>query len=239
MEVLPVLDVLGGIVVHGIAGQRDRYRPIASRLTSSHEPLAVANAFRDELGLGSLYLADLDGIRNGRPNYLLYRQLIEDGFQLLVDPGIREPEEVTVLHEATTANVVVGLETCRSPTDLAAITIHQLNVTFSLDLFRSVPRLHDQSSGWSLHPEEIVRQAVQCHIGGIIVLDLSDVGMGTGGSTDSLCGGIRSEFPAVRLMAGGGVRGRNDLDRFRSLGVDAVLVASALHDGRLSRDDVQ
>ena len=43
----------------------------------------------------------------------------------------------------------------------------------------------------------------------IIILDLSDVGMGTGGSTDSLCRFVRNEFPRIRLIAGGGVRGRD------------------------------
>jgi uncharacterized protein related to proFAR isomerase len=39
-------------------------------------------------------------------------------------------------------------------------------------------------------------------------------------------------------MTGGGIRNRDDLKRFSAHSVDAVLVASALHDGRLKREDV-
>jgi uncharacterized protein related to proFAR isomerase len=41
------------------------------------------------------------------------------------------------------------------------------------------------------------------------------------------------------VTAGGGVRGPDDLRGLHACGVKAVLVASALHDGRLRREDVQ
>ncbi|MFM8221178.1 MAG: nickel transporter, partial [Planctomycetaceae bacterium] len=44
MQVIPVLDLLGGVVVRGVAGQRDSYRPIVSQLVDGAEPLAVARA---------------------------------------------------------------------------------------------------------------------------------------------------------------------------------------------------
>jgi phosphoribosylformimino-5-aminoimidazole carboxamide ribotide isomerase len=102
----------------------------------------------------------------------------------------------------------------------------------------AVPRLPNASAGWNDQPQEIVRQAARERVCAILPLDLADVGTGTGGSTDSLCRFIRREFPQMGLIAGGGVRGVDDLNRFHSLGVDAVLVASALHDGRLSHEDV-
>ena len=95
MLVLPVLDILDGVVVRGIAGRRNDYRPITSRLTQSHEPLAVASAIRCEFGLTQFYIADLDGIMNHQPNQSLYLRLIADGFRLLIDPGIRDAAEAT------------------------------------------------------------------------------------------------------------------------------------------------
>lgn len=238
MEILPVIDILNGIVVHGIAGRRDKYGPIVSGLTSSHEPITVSRAIRAEFGLNRIYLADLDGILHCRLNETVYRRLIDDGFELLVDPGIHEPQLAAQLAEIPGVNIVVGLETCRSPADLATMVNHQSQITFSLDLFSGIPRLHQTACGWSANPDEIARQAVHCRVGSLIVLDLADVGMGTGGSTDALCQAIRDEFPEVRLIAGGGVRGPDDLQRFVALRVDAVLVASALHDGRLCRTDI-
>src|SRR5205085_9347687 len=59
---LPVIDLMQGEVVHGIAGRREEYRPIVSILAESTKPLAVARAFREEFGFNELYLADLDAI---------------------------------------------------------------------------------------------------------------------------------------------------------------------------------
>jgi phosphoribosylformimino-5-aminoimidazole carboxamide ribotide isomerase len=46
----------------------------------------------------------------------------------------------------------------------------------------------------------------------------------------------RAENRAVYLA--GGARGRADIEKARAAGAAGVLVASALHDGRLSRDDL-
>jgi phosphoribosylformimino-5-aminoimidazole carboxamide ribotide isomerase len=62
MRVVPVLDLKGGHVVHGVGGRREEYRPVVSRLTDSSAPADVATAFRDRFGLSELYVADLDDI---------------------------------------------------------------------------------------------------------------------------------------------------------------------------------
>ena len=239
MQVLPVLDILNGQVVRGVAGRRCDYRRIASHLTNSEDPIDVARAIRNSFDLEQFYIADLDAILTQRPNLASYRRLIEEGFELLVDAGFQNPDDVALVLDTGVTGVVVGLESCLSPNTFAMITACTDNVTFSLDLLNGEPVRPYGSHGWSDNPSEIIRQAVRANATAIIVLDLSDVGMGTGGSTDSLCRFILAEFPTVRLITGGGVRGIDDLNRLNNLGVDAVLVASALHDGRLARSDIR
>ena len=238
MRVLPVLDILDGHVVHGVAGRRSEYRPIESRWTGSSQPLDVANAMRDVFGLNHLYIADLDGILTQKPNRTVFRCLVETGFELIIDAGVQNVSGASLLRDEGVTRIIVGLETCRSPEDLADIarTVH--GITFSLDLRGGVACRSTDSVGWSEAPRVIIRQAAATKVDAILPLDLSDVGMGTGGSTMELCRFIRREFPQLGLITGGGVRGREDLKRFSALGVDEVLVASALHDGRLTAEDL-
>jgi len=239
MKILPVLDILGKKVVHGVAGQRECYRPIISRLTTSDEPLQVARAIRLAFGLPRLYLADLDAILHQSPNWGIYRDLIADEFELLVDAGVRHAVDAGKLHQLDPRiGIVVGLETCHSPTDLQEIVTLFGNVTFSLDLKSGVPSLPPGGTGWSSHAVEIIHQVANAHVQSILVLDLADVGMKTGGSTDLICQFIRRQYPDLNLITGGGVRGREDLHRLSRLGVNSVLVASLLHDGNLGRDEV-
>jgi len=72
----------------------------------------------------------------------------------------------------------------------------------------------------------------------MIVLDLAAVGMNQGPATEELCRRLRREYPDLELTTGGGVRGPDDLRRLKDCGVNVVLVASALHDGRLKKEDV-
>ena len=239
MKILPVLDILGKKGVRGVAGQREFYRPIISRLTTSDEPLQVARSIRLAFGLQRLYLADLDAILSQSPNWEIYRDLIAADFELLVDAGVRHAADARKLHQLDPRiGIVVGLETCRSPTDLQEIVTLFGNVTFSLDLKSGVPSVPSAGTGWSSQAGEIIQQAANAHVQSILVLDLADVGMGTGGSTDLMCQFIRRQYPGLDLITGGGVRSREDLQRFSLLGVNSVLVASLLHDGNLGREEV-
>ena len=70
-------------------------------------------------------------------------------------------------------------------------------------------------------------------------LDLARVGVAEGIATGALCRTLLQRFPNLRLITGGGVRSVDDLRAAEALGVEAVLVASALHDGRLGPEDVE
>src|SRR5262249_37669965 len=135
MRVIAVLDLKGGVVVRGIGGRRDEYRPVVSTLTTSSEPLAVAEAVRARLGLDEFYLADLDAILGGSPSLELFGHMRERGFRLWVDAGIRAAEDAAALEEAGVERIVAGLETLAGPQELGRLCDRLGDrVVFSLDL---------------------------------------------------------------------------------------------------------
>lgn len=237
MQIIPVLDVLEGQVVRGIAGRRQDYRPIVSRLCRSSEPLAVARAFRDHFGLAELYLADLDALAGRPPRLDLYAALRSDGFRLWVDAGIRQAVDAEPLAAAGVERLVVGLESVAGPTALAAVCqAHGQRIVFSLDLKDGVPLV--VANDWeTTDPFEIARQAVAAGVMCLLVLDLRRVGTGAGTGTEDLCRRVAESFPQVALAAGGGIRGVADLRHLQDCGVHVALVASALHDGILLPGD--
>ncbi|HKM59743.1 MAG TPA: HisA/HisF-related TIM barrel protein, partial [Candidatus Bathyarchaeia archaeon] len=64
MKVIPVIDILNGIVVHAVRGKRREYQPLQSSICNSIEPLEIAKTFKT-LGFSELYIADLDAITGG------------------------------------------------------------------------------------------------------------------------------------------------------------------------------
>jgi phosphoribosylformimino-5-aminoimidazole carboxamide ribotide isomerase len=238
MRIVPVLDVMGGVVVRGVGGRRHEYRPVVSRLTPSSSPLDVASAFRDVLGCTELYLADLDAIGGSDPAWRLYELLRRAGCSLWVDAGVREATQAIALSAAGVETVVIGLETIRGPAALAhACANLGSRVIFSLDLKGGVP-VGDCSAWGASDARAIAAQVVTLGVRRLLVLDLLRVGEGGGIGTEALCATLIADHPGVEVAAGGGVRGLADLFRLRDCGVGAALVASALHDGTLRREDM-
>jgi phosphoribosylformimino-5-aminoimidazole carboxamide ribotide isomerase len=239
MRVIPVLDLKGGQVVRGIAGRRYEYQPVHTRLTSSSAPVDVASAFLCHFGLDDLYLADLDAIAGAPPSLAIYQALRGLGFRLWVDAGVHKLPEAAALAEMGIEGVVVGLETVAGPRILSEIirAIGSERVIFSLDLREAQP-LGNIDLWQNPDPHVIATEAIQSGVKRLLVLDLARVGMEGGTGTEDLCARLAREFPSVQFLAGGGIRGLADLQRLRQFGVHAALVASALHDGRLSAQDL-
>ena len=73
----------------------------------------------------------------------------------------------------------------------------------------------------------------------MVVLDLAAVGVNEGPAVTELCASLREAHPHLELISGGGARGLSDIESLGMAGCDSVLVASALHDGRLSPEEVR
>jgi phosphoribosylformimino-5-aminoimidazole carboxamide ribotide isomerase len=238
MRMFPVIDLMHGQVVHGVAGRRHSYQPIRSSLTPATDPLAIADAFRAHFGLTCLYLADLDAISGAAPALATYAALQSAGFHLLIDAGLRTASDAQPLLDAGVAGVVAGLETLASPEELDELVrlAGAARAVFSLDLKNGQPLA---AGTWSvMEPSKIAARAIALGVRRVLVLDLARVGTNAGPGTEAFCKQLKECFPDVELLAGGGVRGREDLQLLRLNGIDGVLVASALHEGRLCREDL-
>jgi phosphoribosylformimino-5-aminoimidazole carboxamide ribotide isomerase len=234
---IPVLDVMDGQVVRAVGGRRELYRPLESRLTDSTDPPTVADAVLAAAGTTELYVADIDAIRRHRPRLGWIKPLADRGCRVLVDAGLRTAAEARLIVDAGASAVVAATETLRSIDELKMLlcTLGPDRVILSLDLRNG--RLVGDEAIWGAaeDPAAAVATAGGNGVRRVIVLDLARVGTGIGIGTEVLCTRIRAVFPDVELIAGGGVRTWDDVAKAAKAGADAVLVASGLHDGTLSK----
>jgi phosphoribosylformimino-5-aminoimidazole carboxamide ribotide isomerase len=248
MDIVPVLDLSRGLAVWAQGGDRARYEPVASALVPEEvgDAVALMQAFRRRLGATSSYVADLDAIQGGAVQRTLIRELaqLETGFAgaIMVDAGAHTPESTFEVLSCGASQVVVGLETLRAFTDLAHIVrvVGPDRVVFSVDLRAGSPILHpgmDDVAGAQPDAVTLTAQAVEAGVSTLLLLDLARVGMGCGADV-GLLEELRLRFPEIRLLAGGGVLARRDLERMRDAGCDGALVASAIHAGTISAADL-
>jgi phosphoribosylformimino-5-aminoimidazole carboxamide ribotide isomerase len=228
MRVVGVIDLKGGTAVHAVRGERERYRAVRSVLGG--DPLALARAFRSELGLDELYVADLDAI-SGEGEHSSSIGALASEARVMVDAGVSEPERARALLDLGAHRVVVATETLTGPDALDRLLaeLPEGAVVLSVDL-RDGRALspHPQLAG--LPALDAVERLHRAALREAIVLDLARVGSGAGPDV-GLIAELHAAFPALELLAGGGVRDVEDLRALGDAGAAGALVATALHDG--------
>ncbi len=233
-RLIPVLDVLGGRVVRAVGGRRGEYQTLVSPLSGTADPVPTARAMLAATGATELYVADLDAIIGPAPilspNWAAVGRLAELKATVWLDYGHRGDFDEAEAQGAGVTGFVLGTETVTGIDTVYhtwAMTRESGEVMLSLDL-----RAGELRCGWATDPLDVLVQAAGC-FSRVLVLDVATVGERAGPSTATLVRRVRDAFPDIELWTGGGVRGRDDVRRLAAAGADAVLVASALHDGTL------
>src|SRR5688572_16822094 len=120
MSMLAVLDLKGGLIVRGIAGERASYQPVRSTLADDSAPVTIARGLARSFGFHDAYLADLDAIAGDSPSWSIYESVAQCGFNLIVDAGITDHRRAELFaeyakHHVWLRGAVVGLESIASP----------------------------------------------------------------------------------------------------------------------------
>jgi HisA/HisF family protein len=243
VRIIGVIDLLGGRAVHARAGARDRYAPVqhaAGRSIAAGNALELARVYADALGISEIYVADLDAILNQTPQEEITRTLATLSARLWLDAGVRAVDDARRAIDVGASRVIVGLETLPSFDVLAGICAEVGNdrVAFSLDLRNGQPIFAKGThADLAETPEEIASRAVASGVSTVIAIDLARVGTGRGPDVE-LLSRIHSTAPASTLVAGGGIRGWDDLVQVATAGCSAALVATALHNGRITAAEI-
>jgi len=223
MDVIPVLDLKDGVVVHAHMGRRDQYRPIETPLSPTSMPADVARGLLAVHPFKTFYVADLDAIeRKGNNNGALAR--LRDDFPqvaLWVDNGVNDLRGARQWLDADLGHLVLGSET-QSDNRLVTRCCGDERVILSLDYrgdtFLGPVAIRDNADAW---PSKI------------IVMTLARVGSKSGPDVQRL-NTIKSRVPEKQLFAAGGIRDATDLATLAHHGIAGALVATSLHNGTLT-----
>jgi len=235
---IPVIDLLDGQAVHAVKGERANYKPVKSVLCDTANPLAIARAFRDRLGLHEVYVADLNAIQGlGRTDHrnLIAALASREKMDVILDAGIPDVENAQEWIGNGVRKVVIGSETLCAWDALQDIParIDRDRLIFSLDLNsgKILSRCHALAA---MTPIEILKHLEHSGWREVILLDLGRVGSGKGADCD-LAAEAQASLPGLHLLIGGGVAKAEELTVLKSTGIAGVLVATALHKGLIDR----
>jgi phosphoribosylformimino-5-aminoimidazole carboxamide ribotide isomerase len=227
MEVIPVIDLKGGVVVHARQGNRDAYRPIETLLSASSAPTDVVAGLLKLYPFRRLYIADLDAITGGPPHAATLLALAAQfpQLELWIDNGIANAAAATTWLDQGLGHLVIGTE---SQTDTKLLQARQirprtiLSLDFRGEAFQGPSEILHNTGLW---PNRL------------IVMTLARVGSSSGPDLAQLKS-IIARAGKRHVYAAGGVRDLSDLLALTDAGAAGALVATALHTGKITAADL-
>lgn len=219
MKIIPVIDLKNGIVVHAKFGQRENYRPIQSVLTPKNDIYSVLNGFLRLHAFDTFYIADLNAITGQGSQYDLIEQLAKNFPKITfwVDAGYQKAQDFLPNYLP-----VLGSE-CFTDDNFLEILDFEKRFILSLDF---------GENGEKLGSQKFFTQT-QLWSENVIVMTLNRVGSSQGTAID-LLEEFKRDSPKIKFIAAGGVRNNDDLAQLAKIGIEQVLVASALHSGAIT-----
>lgn len=223
-RVILALDLLEGIVVHGIRGERHLYRPINeySQICSSPHPFDVIEVLKPR----EVYIADLNKITGNGDNSEMIKT-VSNKCLTMADTGIRSLEELTLAKQIT-HRPVLGTETAALKLIKSAA---EYQVTVSIDIKQKKILSHDPDI--PENPIEAAKIISEAGIEEIIVLNLDRVGTSSGIDFRLLMEMKNQVTGNTRIILGGGLKNEADLETLEKLGLDGAIVATAIHNGSI------
>jgi len=227
MHIIPVIDLYQGQVVHAVRGQREHYQPVRSLLCTGSDPCAIVQAMLNLYPFTTLYIADLDAIQSNKENKDVIDELQQEFPHLAfwLDSGkFRKEDFSDVYHSSTT--YVIGSETGVTAEMFDKLTAIIPEPVLSLDFKAGV---FSGDTGLLHQPELWPKN--------IIVMNLARVGSSKGPDM-ALLNNIKSTSAGKNIYMAGGIRNINDLKMLDDNGVVGALVATALHNGSLTGQEL-
>ena len=222
MKLIPVMDVMDGQVVHARRGDRDSYQPVQSILCPTAAPEAILQAFIENFACDTVYIADLDAIRFGRPQWTLLNRLKTTfpNTQFWIDAGIADFNSFANLRELEIGTPVIGSEVLTQTDWLETLASEHwiLSLDFRGENFLGSLNLLADAAKW---PKKVLG------------MNLAHVG-NEDGPDYHLLAQLQRRGRACEIYAAGGVRDETDLRNLAHRGIRGALVATALHNGNIA-----
>jgi phosphoribosylformimino-5-aminoimidazole carboxamide ribotide isomerase len=229
-EVIPAIDLQGGQVVQLVGGERGSE-------TEYGDPVTAARRWV-EAGATTLHVVDLDGAFEGERGNAEAVSRVIDAIDVSVQlgGGIRSAEAATSLLDRGVDRVILGTAAIEKPEIVAEVAEkYPESVVVSLDAKAGEVVVAGWTEGTGLDPAEAARKYEKRGASAILFTDVDTEGRLKGVETAPI--ERVAESVSIPVIASGGVTTLADVRALREAGADAVVIGSALYEGRFTLED--
>lgn len=232
--IFPAIDLKSGQSVRLYQGDFQRVTPV------NNDPVAQARQIQ-AAGLTQLHLVDLDGAKTGENPNLTVVTKIRAAFQGMIElgGGIRTLQQAQTYYDLGIDRLIVGSAALEQPA-LVTEMIQKFGpekVVVGIDGRRGKVATAGWLSQSNVSMQQLMTQMVAKGVQLFVVTDVSRDGTLQGPNVEQLTQ-LQAEFPAVTVIASGGIRNLADVQALQAAGLSDVIVGKALAAGKVSLQEL-
>ena len=235
ITIIPAIDIIGGKCVRLEQGN---YR---LKKVYEDDPLDAARRFEDH-GLKRLHVVDLDGAR--AKHVVNYKTLerISSKTSLVVDfgGGIKTDKDLQIAFDAGAAMAVIG-SIAVTDRDLFQSWLQAYGAA-KMILGADVKEGNIAVSGWTDVTEiglyDFLKYYGAMGVSQVLCTDIAKDGMMSGSSVQLYIQMVK-DFPAMQIIASGGVSSIAEIHRLDEAGVAGAIIGKALYEGKIRIEDLK
>ncbi len=232
MEIIPAVDIRGGRCVRLDQGDYDRETVFAD------DPVEMARRWK-KAGATRLHVVDLDGARDGKPhNEEVIRRVIEAvSVAVQVGGGLRDVSAIERYVKAGADRVAIGTAAVKDQTTLVnAVSLFRERIIVGVDARDGMVATEGWRETSAVRALDLIGQLSEFGVRRIFYTDIARDGMLGGPNFPALQEVVEhaSGLPSpVAVIASGGVSAVEHLKTLRLIGVEGVIIGTALYTGAL------
>ena len=234
MELIPAIDIIDGKCVRLAKGD------FTKKIVYNDNPVDVAKAF-EAAGLNRLHIVDLDGTGGKGLKNLPILENISRSTKLIIDfgGGIKRTEDVESVFDAGASMISIGSVIVKNTALFRQWLIEFGTQKFlpGADVFEKKIKIHGWKENTKIDIFDFIGDLIKLNINEIFCTDISKDGMMKGPSTE-LYTEILKRFPALHLIASGGISCYDDLLVLRGAGCKGAIIGKAFYEGKITMHQI-
>ena len=235
MKILPAIDLQNGRCVRLFKGD---FKAVTEY---NHDPLAQAKIFKSN-ELNYLHIVDLVGAESGNQlNKGVIAKILEiPDISIQVGGGIRTIQQVENMLEIGVSRIILGtalfqknfIQDLKNNFDSSQIVL-----ALDFKIINNIPTIY--THGWQDNSEIPLYQFLsdQPFYSNILATDISLDGAMLGPSF-SIYKDLLDLFPSINLIASGGIRSLDDLNKLKLLNIQEAIIGKAIYEQNISLRDL-
>ena len=229
MKCLPAIDILDGKCVRLIKGDFDKSK------IYNESPLDQAKIF-ENAGFKEIHIVDLNGAKSGnRSNLSIISKIASNtGLKIQLGGGIRSIDSITEAFDFGINKIILGTSILNKKFAREVMQKFEPNkIIFGLDVELKNNIFCLTSHGWNQVSDidifDFIDEIKPVHV---LVTDIAKDGMMSGPNYD-LYSFLKSKFPHLKIIASGGIRDINDIQKLISIKIEHAVIGKAIYEEKI------